>query len=107
MGGREVDSSDITAAKRRGYIALKFESIAVEQVDRSFVERVVRVGFQKEELEAVQNGGQSEDGLPILSQDIQTDVSVKIHVGMIDAGIAFDFWRFVRVVVGNSDAEGK
>ena len=50
----------------------------------TFVQRVVGIGLEEEKLQAVHDRVQAEHGLPVLAQDIQTNVPVQVNVGMVN-----------------------
>lgn len=65
------------------------------------IERVVRVGLVKEINEAINDGIDIQYGLPVLPQNVQTDLAFQVNVGMVDPSLAFDLGRGMRIVSWN------
>ena len=55
-----------------------------QEAQRTLVERIIRVWFQEEILEAHHDRSEVEYWLPVLSEDVQADVALEIDIGMID-----------------------
>mmetsp|Transcript_26611 Transcript_26611/g.86135 ORF Transcript_26611/g.86135 Transcript_26611/m.86135 type:complete len:231 (-) Transcript_26611:166-858(-) len=73
-----------------------FDVVAIEL--RGFlVEGVVGVGFVEEVDEAVDDGVDVEDGLPVLAEDVEADVALEVDVRVEDARLAVDLGGFVGV----------
>ena len=69
------------------------------------VEWIVGVGLVKEVDEAVDDGVDVEDGLPVLPEDIEADLTLEVDVGVVDARFAVDLGRGVGVMVGDLESE--
>jgi hypothetical protein len=48
------------------------------------VQGVIGIWVEEEELQAVDHGGDGEDGLPVLAEDVEADVAVEVDVGVVD-----------------------
>jgi len=55
------------------------------------VEWIVGIGFVEEVNQTVNHRVDVQDGFPVLPQYIQTYFSLQIDVGVVNAGVAFDF----------------
>ena len=74
----------------------------LDKLSGSFlVERVGRIWFKKEKLEANKDGIYAENRFPVLAQNVETDMALKINVGMINALGAQDFRRLVGEIGGD------
>ncbi len=100
-----MGASDISAAQGDVNIALERALIALEKLRGILVEGIVGVWLEEEKLEPEQNGGEGEHGVPVLAEDIKTDIALKINVGMVDQGVALHLGRFVGIVLGDLDSE--
>ena len=69
------------------------------------VEWIVGVGLVKEVDEAIDDGVDVEDGLPVLPEDIEADLTLEVDVGVVDARFAVDLGRGVGVMVGDLESE--
>lgn len=69
------------------------------------VEWIVGVGLVKEVDEAVDDGVDVEDGLPVLPEDVEADLTLEVDVGVVDARFAVDLGRGVGVMVGDLESE--
>ena len=50
----------------------------------AFVQGVIRVWLQEEVLQTNHHGVQVKHGFPIFAEDVQADVALQVHVGVID-----------------------
>jgi len=100
-----VDAVD--AASLEGLLHVGLEQLAVGlKLLRSFlIKWIVRVGFQEEVLQPVDNGVDGQDGLPVLAEDVEAHVPLQVDVWVVNLGLAFYFWRFVRILFSNLEAE--
>lgn len=69
------------------------------------IERIVGIGLIKQINESINDGIDVQDGLPILTEDVETDLALQIDVGMVDASFTVDLGGGVGVVVGNLERE--
>ena len=69
------------------------------------VERVVRVGLDEQEHESENDGIDAEHGSPVVTQDIEADISLQVNVRVVDLGLTLAFGRLIRVV--GADLESK
>ena len=65
------------------------------------VEGIVGVRLVKDVNKAIDDGINIEDGLPVLPENVEAYLALKIYVGMIDAGLTCYLGRSVGVMVGN------
>lgn len=79
--------------------------VLAQQFCRFSVQGIVRIGIVKEQLQAKQEMLYPENGLPIGSQDVEADVSIRVDVRMIDGGVAVDFRGIHGIAERNSDAK--
>ena len=70
------------------------------------VEWIVGVGLVKEVDEAVDDGVDVEDGLPVLPEDIEADLTLEVDVGVVDLAAADALRGLDRVLVGHVDCSG-
>ena len=56
-------------------------------------------------LQADNHGIQIQYWLPILSQDVQTDIALQIDIRMVNLLGAFDLWRVVWEILVDGEAE--
>ncbi len=101
----EVDPVEAPSPHRPLHVLLEGPSVGLQLVGRLLVQRVVRVGFEEEVLQPVDDRIDREHRLPVLAQDIQTHIALQVDVRMIDAGDALHFGRLVRVA--RTDLEGE
>ena len=85
--------------------SLELVDVPPEQLGGFVVERVVGVGLVEEVDEAVDDGIDVEDGLPVLPKDVEADLALEVDVGVVDARFAVDLGRGVGVVVGDLEGE--
>ena len=58
------------------------------------VERIVGIGLVKQIDQTINDCIDIQDGSPILSQNVQTDLALQINVGMVNVRLALDLgWR--------------
>jgi hypothetical protein len=53
------------------------------EVSRTFVQRIIRVRLQKQGHEAEENGAKGQNWLPIRTENVQTNGTLPINIGMI------------------------
>jgi hypothetical protein len=51
---------------------------------RTFVERIIGVGFEEEVLESNHDGVEVQYGFPVFTKDVETDVSFEVEVRVVD-----------------------
>ena len=56
-------------------------------------------------LQTDNHGIQIQYWLPILPQDVQTDIALQIDIRMVNLLGAFDLWRVVREILVDGEAE--
>ena len=61
------------------------------------IKRVVRIRLQEEENEAVKNRIYVEDRFPVLAQNVQTHISFKVDIGVVQRSVALSFGGFMGV----------
>ena len=69
------------------------------------IERVVGIGLVKEINETLNDGIDVEDGLPVFTEDVETDLALEVDVRMVDSGLAVDLGRGMGVVVRDCECE--
>jgi hypothetical protein len=79
--------------------------ILSKEFRRLVVQGIIRIGFVKEVNESVNDGINVEHGLPILSQNVETNLSLQINVWMVNLGLTFYFWGRMGIVRGNGKGE--
>ena len=60
------------------------EKTHLKLVGGFLVEGVVGIGFEEEVLQSVDDGVDRQDGLPVLAEDVQTDVALQVDVRMVN-----------------------
>ena len=75
------------------------------ELGRLLVQGVVGVRLVEEVDQAVDDGVDVEDRLPVLPQDVEADVALQVNVRVEDFGVAVDLRRLVRV--HGRDREGE
>lgn len=68
-------------------------------------ERIVRVGVCEHGADGQQHLGDGECGRPVLLENIQTDGSVGVDVGVVDSGSEGHLWWLEGVVSGEVDRQ--
>lgn len=68
---------------------------------------IINSTHQEKVLNAINYSVDAEDRLPILPQDVEAHVALKVNVGMKYALLAFHLGRFVGVFLADFEAEGK
>lgn len=101
----ELDAIQHTTPKSPGNQSLELGNISAEQLGGFVVERIVRVGLIEQINQAVNDGVDVQNGLPVLPKDVETYLPLEIDVGMVDARFAVDLGRGVRVVIGDLERE--
>ena len=99
------DSVHCTAPERVGHLTLEARWLIPELCCCLVVEWIVGVWLNEEENEAENDWVDSEDGLPVGTQNVEAHIAVRVDVGVVDRRIAVDLGRFVRVAVRDGDAE--
>lgn len=61
----------------------KLLRVVAQSLSRLFVERVVDIGVEEEELQAVADGIEVENGLPVFAEDVEAHVAVEVDVGVV------------------------
>lgn len=104
---QSLELSAIQNATAEGSLHKPLELVDVppEQLGGLVVEGIVGVGLVEEVDEAVDDGIDVEDGLPVLPEDVEADLALEVDVGMVDARFAVDLGRRVGVVVGDLERE--
>ena len=69
------------------------------------IERIIRVRLVEQINQAVNDCVDVQNGFPILPENVETDLTLEIDVGMVDARFAVDLGRSVRVVIGDLECE--
>jgi len=103
----EVDAVDVSSLHRLLHVQLEGPPVALEFCRGLLVQGVFRVGLQEEVLEAVHNGVDGEDRLPVLAKNVEAHISLQINIGVIYLGLAFHLRRFMRIGISNLEAEGE
>jgi hypothetical protein len=96
---------DLSTAHGRADVPAEAVPVGHEIVGGLLVERIAGVGLEEEELQADDDGVQVEDGLPVLAQNVQTDVALEVDVGVVDLLFALDLRRLVREVLADGEGE--
>lgn len=96
---------EVLATHRLGHIEFEASEVVSKFGGCLLVERIVRIWFQKEENEAVQDGVNVEDGLPVLPQNVQTHVSFQVDVGVVQGRVTLCFGGFVWISGRHSQRE--
>ena len=104
---QSLELSAIQNATAEGSLHKPLELVDVppEQLGGLVVEGIVGVGFVEEVDEAVDDGVDVEDGLPVLPEDVKADLALEVDVGMVDTRFAVDLGRGVGVMVGDLERE--
>ena len=50
----------------------------------TFVEGIVRIRLAEEKLKTKANGVDGEDGFPVVTQNVQTHIALRVDVGMVN-----------------------
>ena len=83
----------------------KLLGIPSKQICRLVIQRIVRIRLVKQENQPINNRVNIQNGLPILAQNVQTNFSLQVDVGMVNLGLAMNFGRRVWVVIGYVEFE--
>lgn len=103
----EVHAVDVSSLHSLLYIHFEGSSVALELCRGLLVQRILRVGLQKEILESVDDGVDGEDRLPILAQNVETNITLQVNVGVVNLRLTFHLGRFMGVGVSYLETEGK
>lgn len=98
---------DVASLHSLLYVHLEGSSVALELRRRLLIQRVLRVGLQKEILESVDDGVDGEDRLPILAKNVETHVTLQVYVGVVNLRLTFNLGRFMGVGVSYLETEGE
>jgi hypothetical protein len=71
--------------------------VVSEEIRGLSVEWVVWVWFVEQVDQTVDDGIDVKYGLPVLTQNVQTDVTLQIDIWVVDFRLACNFWRFMRI----------
>lgn len=99
------DPIELSSPKGSIHEPLKALNVLAEQISRLVVEWIVGIGLVKQINQSIDNRIDIQDGPPVLSQNIQTNLSLQINVGVVNVGLALDLGRRVGVV--GRDIENK
>lgn len=69
------------------------------------VQRAIDVGFSEQALDGEQDGPDVIQGGPLVFQDVQADVSLGVHVGVVAGREELHCGRVVRVAAGELQRE--
>jgi hypothetical protein len=69
------------------------------------IEGILWIGLIKQKAQSINDGIDIQDGLPIFSQNVETDLAIEINVGMINFGIAFHLWGRMRIMRWNGKSK--
>ena len=101
----ELSAIQNTTAEGSLHKSLELVDVPPEELRGLVVEGIVGVGLVEEVDEAVDDGVDVEDGLPVLPKDVEANLALEVDVGMVDARFAVDLGRGVGVVVGDLERE--
>jgi len=68
-------------------------------------QRICSVAIREQSNDGQQNLGYGERGAPVILQNVQTDVSLRVDVAVVDACAEDDLRRFERILGGERDLE--
>lgn len=71
------------------------------------VQRIIRVGFQEQEIEPQEHRIQRQNRQPVFSQDIQAHITLQIDIGVVDFLDTLDFRRIDGEVLANLNPKEK
>jgi len=103
----KVDAIQMSTLHRLLHVLLEQSPVRLQLQCSFLVQRVFRVGLQEEVLEPIHYGVDGEDGLPVLPEDVQTDIALQVYVGVVHLRLALDLWWFMRVCCPYLEAECK
>ena len=96
---------DTAARHARPHIPLEPLPVPRQILGRLLVERIASVGLEEQELQPHDDGVEIEHRLPVLAQNIQTNIAFEVDVWVVDFLRALDLWRLVRKVLRNDKGE--
>lgn len=95
----------IAPLQRPGDGLPKLRPILPEQLGRLVVQRIVRVGVVEEVDEPIDDRVNIKNRLPVLPEDVETDVTLLVDIGVVDLGVAVHLGRVVGVEGRNGEGE--
>ena len=88
---------------------LELVPVVSELISNLWHERIVRVWFSHQHLQAGQDAGDVDGGLPGAMrrhlQDIQADAASCVHVGVVDGGDEPELGRLERISLWDGDLQ--
>uniref|UniRef100_A0A0A9B8K8 Uncharacterized protein n=1 Tax=Arundo donax TaxID=35708 RepID=A0A0A9B8K8_ARUDO len=88
-------------------ISLKHLRIITKDNCCFMVQGILIVWLRKKEIQAINNSVDVENRLPILTENVQTNISFQINIWMVHLGLAFDLWWLMRIRWGHLKRENE
>jgi len=79
------------------HILLKHPPVCLKLHRSLLVQGILRIGFQEEILKAIDYGVDCQHRFPVLSEDVEADVALKVDVGVVHLRLALHLGWFVRI----------